>query len=98
MALCTIFRSGKKAETYLYLAQGQVFEDLPPELQEAFGEPCFVMTLNLSENRRLARADAMQVLEHFEKQGFFLQLPPDIPVEEEITHRFSGEGKMGSES
>jgi hypothetical protein len=97
MALCTVFRSGRKAETYLYLAQGRVFEDLPRELREAFGEPCFVMALNLTENRRLAHVDAGQVLEHLEEQGFFLQLPPEIPVEEEITRRFSGEGKMGSE-
>ena len=97
MTLCTVFRSVKRAETYLYLAQDQVFEDLPPELREAFGEPCFVMTLNLNADRRLARVDAGQVLAHLEEQGFFLQLPPEIPAEEEITHRFSGEGKMGSE-
>jgi uncharacterized protein YcgL (UPF0745 family) len=97
MALCTIYRSGNKAETYLYLPRGQAFEDLPPELRESFGEPSFVMTLNLSEKRQLARADVVQVLEQFEKQGFYLQLPPEIPVEDEISRRFSGRGNSGEE-
>lgn len=97
MTLCTVFRSDKRAETYLYLASGQAFEDLPPELRQAFGEPCFVMALNLSANRRLARVDARLVLEHLEAQGFYLQLPPEIPVEEEITRRFSGGGNKGAE-
>jgi uncharacterized protein YcgL (UPF0745 family) len=92
MPLCTVFRSGKRAETYLYLAQGQPFEDLPPELRAAFGEPCFVMALNLSEERQLARVDTRQVLEHLETRGFYLQLPPETPVEEQISQRFSGKG------
>jgi uncharacterized protein YcgL (UPF0745 family) len=89
MAFCTVYRSGRKAETYLYLAQGRAFEDLPPQLRQAFGEPSFVMHLELDVDRRLARVDARQVVQHLETDGFFLQLPPEIPVEEEITRRFS---------
>ena len=92
MTLCTVFRSAKKAETYLYLAQGRVFEDLPPDLRQAFGEPYFVLALNLGRDSRLARIDARQVLKQLESQGFYLQLPPEIPVEEAITRRFSGKG------
>jgi uncharacterized protein YcgL (UPF0745 family) len=94
MALCSVYRSGRKAETYLYLAQGRSFEDLPAELLQAFGEPALVMQLNLYADRRLARVDTKQVLEHLELQGFYLQLPPEIPVEEEITRRFSDPGSL----
>lgn len=97
MPLCTVFRSDKRAETYLYLARDQPFEDLPPELREAFGEPCFVMTLDLSEDRRLARVDTRQVLEHLETSGFYLQLPPEITVEEQISQRFSDKGNKGQD-
>jgi hypothetical protein len=90
MALCTVYRSGKKAETYLYLSRNREFVDLPPELREAFGEPFFVMHLDLDTERRLARVDAALVLQHLEAHGFFLQLPPEIPVEEEITRRLAG--------
>jgi uncharacterized protein YcgL (UPF0745 family) len=89
MALCTVYRSDRKTETYLYLAQGRTFEDLPQQLREAFGEPAFVMRLELDADRRLARVDARRVLQHLEADGFYLQLPPEIPVEEEITRRFS---------
>lgn len=87
MRLCTVFRSGRKAETYLYLAQGLSYEDLPPELRQAFGEPTFVMQLKLTEERRLARVDVRQVIADLDAQGFYLQLPPEIPIEEEITRR-----------
>ena len=54
-----------------------------------FGEPCFVMHLNLGPDRRLARVDTRSVLEHLDTKGYYLQLPPDMPVEEEITRRLS---------
>ena len=89
MVLCKVYRSGKKAETYLYLAQDGLFDDLPAELRQVFGEPVFVMQLKLDSERRLARVDVEQVLEHLEVQGYYLQLPPELPVEEEIAQRFS---------
>jgi len=89
MTSCTIYRSGKKAETYLYLADELDFADLPAALQESFGIPSVVMKLQLSANRRLARVDVESVLECLAKQGYYLQLPPKLPVEEEIARRFS---------
>lgn len=89
MMRCVIFRSNTKAETYLYLRDGKEFDELPVELQESFGQPVFVMSLDLSTDRKLARVDVANVLTSLEKQGFYLQLPPKLPVEEEITRRFS---------
>jgi hypothetical protein len=85
MTACKVYRSDKKAETYLYLAEDSEFTDLPEELQRSFGQPAFVMQLELSENRRLARVDVKHVLQGLREQGFYLQLPPKLPVEEEIT-------------
>jgi hypothetical protein len=90
MTLCKIYRSGKKAETYLYLAEGLAFDDLPAELRAAFGDPAFVMQLRLDEGRRLARVDVRLVLERLREPGYFLQLPPELPVEDEIARRISG--------
>ena len=89
MVLCSVYRSGRKAETYLYLARGRTLDDLPQGLREAFGEPVFVMQLKLSEERRLARVDVRQVMAQLEETGYFLQLPPELPVEAEIGRRFS---------
>jgi len=90
MTFCSIYRSGKKAETYLYLSEGLAFDDLPAELRAAFGEPTFVMALKLDERRRLARVDVRTVLERLREPGYFLQLPPELPVEQEISRRFAG--------
>ena len=84
MMPCKVYRSDKKAETYLYLAEALPFTDLPDELQERFGEPAFVMSLKLSTDRELARVHVNKVLESLAEQGFYLQLPPKLPVEEEI--------------
>ena len=85
MKSCKVYRSDKKAETYLYLADGVEFNDLPTQLQERFGEPAFVLRLELSTDHRLARVDVTKVLESLAEHGFYLQLPPKLPVEEEIT-------------
>ena len=89
MTRCKIYRSDKKAETYLYLADDYEFGDLPAELQQSFGQPSFVMQLVLSPERKLARVNVESVLEHLEKNGFYLQLPPNLPIEEEISRQFS---------
>ena len=89
MKSCKVFRSDKKAEAYLYLAHGMEFGDLPEELQETFGEPAFVLQLELSAARKLARVDVLKVLASLDETGFYLQLPPKLPVEEEIARRFS---------
>jgi len=86
MKSCKVYRSDKKAETYLYLAEDMEFDDLPTQLQERFGEPAFVLRLELSTDHRLARVDVTKVLESLAEHGFYLQLPPKLPVEEEIGH------------
>ena len=89
MTACKVFRSDKKAETYLYLAKGGEFADLPRELQQTFGEPAFVMNLELSTDRKLARVDVEKVMQGLQESGYYLQLPPKLPVEEEITEWLS---------
>ena len=86
MTPCKVYRSGKKAETYLYLADHLSFDELPAELREQFGEATFVLSLELSADRQLARVDVDNVLESLAESGYYLQLPPKIPVEEEIAH------------
>ena len=89
MKSCNVYRSDRKLETYLYLADGVEFDDLPTELQQRFGVPAFVLRLELSADRRLARVDVAKVVKRLAEHGFYLQLPPKLPVEEEITRQFS---------
>lgn len=79
-----IFRSSKRSETYLFLPENAEFSDLPEALRKTFGRPIAAMSLALTPNRKLARAEAPKVLAALAAQGFYLQVPPptehsDIP-------------------
>ena len=82
--LIEIFRSSRKAEMYLYVDRAQGTSELPEPLLQQFGEPQSVMTLLLEPTRKLARADAAEVLAAIEQQGFYLQMPP---TPDELTRR-----------
>jgi hypothetical protein len=88
MPACSIYRSEKKESTYLYLAEGLTFEDLPDELRAGFGEATRVMELDIEANTRLAQADAKNVLRALEDPGYYLQLPPEVSVEELLKRSF----------
>ncbi len=74
--LCDIYRSEKRTETYLYLPKDAKLEDLPEALRQGFGQATWVMELELTTDRKLARADVGSVMESLANQGFYLQLPP----------------------
>ncbi len=88
MPNCLVYRSSKKQETYLFLPVGGVYEDLPEDLRAMFGDPALVMKLDLDADSRLAQAEAPRVIEALETEGYFLQLPPDTPVEELLNRNF----------
>jgi len=73
---CAVFRSSLKDFTYIYLLEGQVLEDLPIALLKVFGEPEFVMDLELTADRKLAYEDINEVMKNLADQGYHLQMPP----------------------
>jgi uncharacterized protein len=79
---CFVYRSRKKRDTYLYLPAQDEFSSLPPGLMKVFGEPDFALDFELTPQRKLAAADAKQVLKSLEAQGYYLQMPceNDLPV------------------
>ena len=74
--ICEIFKSPLKDETYLYVDKRRGLEDVPAALLERFGQPVSLMTLLLTEDKALARADAGKVMAAIDEQGFYLQMPP----------------------
>ena len=74
---CSVFRSSLKDYTYIYLRDGHKFEDLPISLIKVFGEPEFVIALDLTPERKLSYEDVNQVMKSLEEKF--------KPVEEEIT-------------
>jgi len=73
---CFIYKSLKKDYLYLYIDKKDDFSKVPDALVNSFGKIEFVMDLELSPERKLAREDAGKVIESLMEQGFFVQLPP----------------------
>ena len=80
--LCHIYRSNRKLDTYLYLAEKDDFSVVPTELLGIFGSPEFSFSFDLTRERELAQEDAGEVLDNLEEQGYHLQLQGDILVEQ----------------
>ena len=80
--LCHIYRSNLKLDTYLYLLDKDDFSIVPQELLRVFGPPEFSFSFDLTEERKLAKEDAAEVLENLTQQGYHLQLQDDILVEQ----------------
>ena len=73
---CSVVRSSLKDFTYIYLLAGHDFDDLPVALKRVFGEPEFVMDLELTPDRKLAYEDINQVMQNLNEHGYHLQMPP----------------------
>lgn len=74
--ICSIYRSPRRNEMYLYVLKSDALERVPEELLAAFGKPQHAFNLVLSPERALAREDIHAVLANLEKQGYHLQMPP----------------------
>ena len=78
---CWVYRSPRKQEMYLYLAEEDDFDKVPDALLEKFVQPILVIELELSPERKLAREDVNTVMANLRSQGFHLQLPPKLQPE-----------------
>jgi len=80
MKICSIYKSPRKDEMYLYVDKRDALNRVPEPLLEMFGKPVHVMDMPLRAERKLARVDTDKLLEGLEEKGYFLQMPP--PKEE----------------
>lgn len=74
--LCEVFKSPRKEEMYLYVDKREGLARVPEALLERFGKPVSTMTLILSVEKRLGRAQAGDVMAAIREKGFYLQMPP----------------------
>jgi uncharacterized protein YcgL (UPF0745 family) len=73
---CSVYKSKKKQEMYLYIDRADELTSLPDALMQIFGQAEHVMDVVLTPEKKLARADANKVLEDIAEKGFYLQMPP----------------------
>ncbi len=73
-----IYKSLKKDELYLYVLEKDDFSQIPEPLLNSFGKIEFVMELEITPERKLAREDTEKVIASLQDKGFFVQMPPTI--------------------
>lgn len=73
---CFVYRSNLQAGMYLYLVEKDNFEDVPESLLKMLGDMNFSFEFDLNEDRKLVRAEAIEVVRIMGENGYFLQMPP----------------------
>lgn len=74
-----VYKSQRKADTYVYLAARDDFTRLPEPLRLQLGALAFVMELALTPERKLAQEDPAVVRTNLATRGFHIQFPPTQP-------------------
>jgi uncharacterized protein YcgL (UPF0745 family) len=78
MKLSAVYKSSRRADTYLYLAKRNDFSTVPDVLMKQFGVPIFVMLIPLIKRDIIAGINRDKLVERIQTDGFYLQLPPKV--------------------
>ena len=73
---CFVYKSLRKADTYVYLRQRDDVSCLPAALLAGLGDLAFVLEFELDASRRLARESPEVVRANLTARGFHVQFPP----------------------
>ena len=71
-----VYKTRRKIDMYLYVDDREDLARVPDALLARFGRPELALSLTLSPDRPLARADARDVLCAIRDSGYYLQMPP----------------------
>ena len=71
-----VYKSQRKADTFVYLAKRDDFSLVPEPLRSQLGDLSFVLEVALTPDRSLAREDADVVRGNLSARGFHIQFPP----------------------
>lgn len=83
---CTVYRGAREADAYLYVERADDFSRVPESLLARLGELEAVLEIELHAERRLARADPVEVMRALRDEGYYLQLPPRNGLGRPITY------------
>ncbi len=76
-----VYKCPRKPDTYVFLRASGGFDVLPAALAETLGPLVFVIEIELSPTRKLAREDVGLVMRNLADHGYHLQLPPPVPLD-----------------
>jgi len=92
--ICSVFRSSKKDEMYLYVDKMEKMTRVPDPLKEMFGAPIHVFDMLLTPEKELSRVDAAKVLEDIREKGYILRLP--LPKDDYLLDLFKDRPDTGA--
>lgn len=72
---CYVYKSRRRADTYLFLAQRDDFARVPEVLRAPLGDLDFTLEFDLTPGRRLVRGDGEAVRANLADRGFHIQFP-----------------------
>lgn len=75
---CIVYKSTRRADTYVYVLDPQALEQLPPELKQSLGTLAEALRFELTPERKLARIDVEVLRKNLKEIGFHIQFPPPI--------------------
>ena len=73
---CVVYNSLRQFDYFLFVKKEDVLARVPDGLRQMLGVLEKVMDLELDENRSLAQADVVAVIQQIEERGYYLQMPP----------------------
>ena len=74
-----VYKSRRKPDTYLYLAEHDAFDAVPEPMQVTLRPWQFVLEFDLTPDRRLPRIDARVLQNNLVSQAFHLLFPDNVP-------------------
>ena len=73
---CDVYKSVDKENYYLYGLADQGVEQVPEALRQQLGKVEIALSLELTEEKSLAKEDPVIVMANLKENGYHLQLPP----------------------
>lgn len=92
--LTAVYKSKKKADTFLFIEKRDDFSKVPEPLMTMFGQPQYVMIINLAKRTQLGVADLDTLKQSLSDQGYYLQIPPP---EENLLSQFRKQNGVDSD-
>ncbi len=78
--LCIVYKSSRRPETFVYVADPDALTRLPAALSQGLGPLAEVLRFELTPERKLAREDARLVCANIDQIGYHVQFPPPSAI------------------
>lgn len=79
--LCYVYKSSKKEGVYLYVETKNTIDELSEELKNLTGKLELALTFKLTEDRKIQKVQAIDVMTAIKEKGYFLRIDSKDEIE-----------------